>query len=248
MDISEKINLIRTNLKLNQKDFADLLNVTQAAISRYEKGERKPDFNFLESLIKVLKINPMWLFLDYFDMYISQELLVTSKDNIDLLKDLNLLLTQNALNEKLNAILIEEILSKFQISDEEKSPMYKFFEAIKLEGHIPVRPFLFLYYIFQFIVQDEKKDSITDYRQYLIDIILSFKTLSWHNNPIFTNKIKDEISARFELEISKEECQVLVTNAEITLQQLEAKMPASMIKYHRNIKLKSLFPDKFKEN
>ncbi len=246
MDISEKINLIRTNIKLNQKDFAKLLNVTQAAISRYEKGERKPDFNFLESLIKVLKINPMWLFLDYSDMYISEELLVTSKENIDLLKDLNLLLTQNALNEKLNAILIDEILSKFQISDEEKSPMYKFFEAVKLEGHIPVRPFLFLYYIFQFIVQDEKKDSITDYRQYLIDIILSFKTLSWHNNPIFTNKIKDEISARFELEISKEECQVLVTNAETTLKKLEEKMPASMIKAHRKINLKSLFPDKFK--
>ena len=140
---------------------------------------------------------------------------------------------------------IRKIVEKFIISDKEKSPIYRFLEAVKLEGHMPARPFLFLYYIFTFIAQDEEKESITSYRQYLIDVMSSYKTLSWHNNPVFTNKIKDEISARFELDVSEDECKTLVQNAEITLEKLEEKMPASMIKYHRNIKLKSLFPDKF---
>ncbi|WP_151900462.1 helix-turn-helix domain-containing protein [Sulfurimonas hydrogeniphila] len=246
MNISDKISFIRKQLNLNQKDFAKLLDVTQAAISRYEKGDRKPDFAFLETLIKTLNINPMWLFLDYPDMYTSIELLFISQENLDLLKDINAALTQKELNEKLTEILIEEILSKFETSDEEKSPIYKFLEALKLEGHIPVRPFLFLYYIFQFILQDQNKALIKSYRKYLLDIIFSFKTLSWNNNPVFTQRIKNEISAKFELELSEEECKALVENANITLKKLEGKMPASMIKYHRNIKLKALFPSKFK--
>ena len=101
MDISEKISFIRKHLNLNQKDFAKLLNVTQAAISRYEKGDRKPNFAFLETLIKTLNINPMWLFLDYPDMYTNIELLFISQENLDLLKDINAALTQKELNEKL---------------------------------------------------------------------------------------------------------------------------------------------------
>ena len=40
--ISEKIKYIRNDLNLNQKDFANLLNVAQSTVSRIEKGERQP--------------------------------------------------------------------------------------------------------------------------------------------------------------------------------------------------------------
>jgi len=247
LNISEKIKIIRKKEQKNQEEFAKLLDIGISSIKRYEKGDRVPDYLFLEKLVKQFNINPMWLFFDDENVKLDKEdLLNFSHYNQNVLRDLKLVMNSEELYDALNAVLIRKIVQKFTISDQEKSPMYKFFEAIKLEGHIPVRPFLFLYYIFQFIIQDENKNSTIDYRQYLIDIILSFKTLSWHNNPIFTNKIKDEISARFELEISEEECQVLVTNAETTLKKLEEKMPASMIKAHRKINLKSLFQDKFK--
>ena len=235
----------RERLNLTQKELAEKLDVAQTTIARYETNKVKPTTDTIMKYIEKVDANPLFLFTGK-EPYKISDIPDLNNESYIVLSDLRKILDQDETHKKLEEIFIDEILSKFQISDEEKSPMYKFFEAVKLEGHIPVRPFLFLYYIFQFIVQDEKKDSITDYRQYLIDIILSFKTLSWHNNPIFTNKIKDEISARFELEISKEECQVLVTNAETTLKKLEEKMPASMIKAHRKINLKSLFPDKFK--
>jgi len=235
----------RERLNLTQKELAEKLDVAQTTIARYETNKVKPTTDTIMKYIEKVDANPLFLFTGK-EPYKISDMPDLNNESYIVLSDLRKILDKDETQKKLEEIFIDEILSKFQISNEEKSPMYRFFEAVKLEGHIPVRPFLFLYYIFQFIVQDEKKDPIEDYRQYLIDIILSFKTLSWHNNPIFTNKIKDEISARFELEISKEECQVLVTNAEITLQKLEAKMPASMIKYHRNINLKSLFPDKFK--
>ncbi|QOP45550.1 helix-turn-helix domain-containing protein [Sulfurimonas paralvinellae] len=235
----------RERLNLTQKELAEKLDVAQTTIARYETNKVKPTTDTIMKYIEKVDANPLFLFTGK-EPYKLSDIPGLNNESYIVLSDLRKILNQDEIQKKLEEIFIDEILSKFQISDEEKSPMYKFFEAIKLEGHIPVRPFLFLYYIFQFIVQDENKNSITDYRQYLIDIVLSFKTLSWHNNPIFTNKIKDEISARFELEISKEECQVLVTNAETTLKKLEEKMPASMIKAHRKINLKSLFPDKFK--
>jgi len=246
LNISEKINIIRKKEKKTQGEFAQLLNIGISSIKRYEKGDRVPDYLFLEKLVKQFNINPMWLFFDDENIKLDKEdRLNFSKYNQNILKDLKLIMNTEELRDELNAVFIRKIVEKFIISDKEKSPIYRFLEAVKLEGHMPARPFLFLYYIFTFIAQDEEKESITSYRQYLIDVMSSYKTLSWHNNPVFTNKIKDEISARFELDVSEDECKTLVQNAEITLEKLEEKMPASMIKYHRNIKLKSLFPDKF---
>lgn len=237
----------REKLHLTQNELAEKLEVAQTTIARYETNKVKPTTDIIMKYIEKVDANPLFLFTGK-EPYKMSDIPDLNVESLSLLTDLRSILSQDEVHKKLEEVFIQEILSKFQIPDEDKSPMYRFLEAIKLEGHIPVRPFLFLFYIFQFIAQDERKDSITSYRQYLIDVILSFETLSWHNNPIFSNKIKDEISARFELEIPEKECKALVENAEITLKKLEEKMPASMIKYHRNIKLKSLFPDKFKEN
>lgn len=62
MQFSEKIKFIRTTLKLKQKEFAEKLNTSDAAISRYEKEEREPSALFIEKLINVFEINPMWIY------------------------------------------------------------------------------------------------------------------------------------------------------------------------------------------
>ena len=62
MQFSEKIKFIRDTLKLNQKELAKHLETTQATISRYEKNERIPDINFLNTSISTFGINPMWIF------------------------------------------------------------------------------------------------------------------------------------------------------------------------------------------
>lgn len=234
----------RERLQLTQKEIAEKLNVAQTTIARYETNKVKPTTDMIMKYIEKVDANPLFL-LTGKEPYKLSNVPDINVESLNLLTDLRLIMNQDEIHKKLEEVFIKEIIAKFHISDEEKSPTYKFLEAIKLEGHIPVRPFLFLYYVFTFIVQDEKKEPITSYREYLIDVIIAYKTLSWHNNPVFSSKIKDEISARFELEISEKECKILVQNAEITLKKLEEKMPASMIKHHRDIKLKSLFPDKF---
>ena len=62
--ISEKIKYIRNDLNLNQKDFANLLNVAQSTVSRIEKGERQPEYEFLRNFIIKFNINPDWIFFD----------------------------------------------------------------------------------------------------------------------------------------------------------------------------------------
>jgi transcriptional regulator with XRE-family HTH domain len=42
---------------MSQKDLADMLNVTQAAVSHWETGRRVPDANDLIAIAKVLHCN-----------------------------------------------------------------------------------------------------------------------------------------------------------------------------------------------
>lgn len=46
MEINEKIQFIRNANNMNKKQFSELLEVSQPTITRYEDGERLPDFNF----------------------------------------------------------------------------------------------------------------------------------------------------------------------------------------------------------
>jgi len=246
LKLSEKIKYIRQKLDMNQKEFANILNIKPVTLGRYELGERTPDVDFLENFVLTLNINPMWIYFDEEACFLSEEDLDFSDANTNTLKDLRLLLTQDELNIELNRILISNILSKFKIVKEKQSSIYKFLDALKFEGHLPIRPFLFLYYIFQYINQDQSKNYIEDYKAYVLNIIFSYKILSWNNNPVFTKKIKSEISAKFDEEITEKDCQTLVKNTQLTLKKLEEIIPSGMIKYHQKIHLKSLFPSKFK--
>jgi len=78
MHFSEKIKFIRDTLKLNQKELAKHLETTQATISRYEKNERIPDINFLNTLISTFGINPMWIFEKSDIVFLNDNLLFYS--------------------------------------------------------------------------------------------------------------------------------------------------------------------------
>lgn len=55
MSSADTIKKIRISLCLNHKEFADLLGVSAASISLYEKGERKPRFPIIRKLIELAK-------------------------------------------------------------------------------------------------------------------------------------------------------------------------------------------------
>ncbi|HHV36988.1 MAG TPA: helix-turn-helix domain-containing protein [Candidatus Cloacimonetes bacterium] len=61
MSMSLRIKEIRSNKKLSQVEFARALQVSQSAVSQYEKAARSPDSVFLSKLCSVFGVNLNWL-------------------------------------------------------------------------------------------------------------------------------------------------------------------------------------------
>lgn len=59
MQLGSYIKSRRKNIGLTQQQLAELVGVSQDAISQYENGNREPGFNVTIKLCKVLSMNPM---------------------------------------------------------------------------------------------------------------------------------------------------------------------------------------------
>lgn len=54
---AKQLKEVRTSRKMTQQRLADLADLSKSAISRYEKGVRKPNFDAYNKLKKVLGID-----------------------------------------------------------------------------------------------------------------------------------------------------------------------------------------------
>ncbi|MCT7649527.1 helix-turn-helix domain-containing protein [Aliarcobacter butzleri] len=223
----------RERLNLTQRELSDVLEIAQTAIARYENDKVKPTSTVLLKYINELNANPNFLFLGI-EPHLLNNLPKLDSSNMDLLNDITLMMSQEHLREKLNKILIDEIIQRFEKQND--SLVAKLLEIVKMDDPVKTRPFLFLYYIFQLIEKDftDTPKEISDYKQYLGDIITNYKVITWKNQPLFTEKIKSEIRDFLDVKLTTKECELLVKNYKNTLEMLEQKMPPSMIKYHRN--------------
>ncbi|MDD3443487.1 MAG: helix-turn-helix transcriptional regulator [Sulfurimonas denitrificans] len=233
----------REQTGLSQKEFAEKLELTQVTIARYETDKMNPTSAVIEKYIDVFAANPSYLFLGLEPKFLTFEDNNLTQENHEVLKDLNLLLSQDELNLELNSILINKVLDKFIHNKEESSTVEKLLKALKLEGHIPVRPFLFLYYIFRYIAENKAElENIESYKKYIVDLVSRYKVFTIKNNPAFTNKIKQEFEANIELNFTEKECKLLITHPEETIKKLESKMTPMIVLAHRKIDIKTLFP------
>ncbi|MBP6712706.1 helix-turn-helix domain-containing protein [Aliarcobacter cryaerophilus] len=223
----------REKLNLTQNELSNILDIAQTTIARYENDKVKPTSTVLLKYINELNANPNFLFLGI-EPHLLNNLPKLDSSNMDLLNDITLMMSQEHLREKLNKILIDEIIQRFERQND--SLVAKLLEIVKMDDPVKTRPFLFLYYIFQLIEKDftETPKEITDYKQYLGDIITNYKVITWKNQPLFTEKIKSEIRDFLDVKLTTKECELLVKNYKNTLEMLEQKMSPSMIKYHRN--------------
>ncbi len=57
----KKLQEIRKKLNLSQEEFATQTNITYRAYTSYERGDRKPSFEFLEKLVIKFHVNLNWL-------------------------------------------------------------------------------------------------------------------------------------------------------------------------------------------
>jgi transcriptional regulator with XRE-family HTH domain len=61
MTIGERLRMIRKKENLLLKQLGDICGITAQTLSRYEKDERKPDYEFLGLFVKHFKISSDWL-------------------------------------------------------------------------------------------------------------------------------------------------------------------------------------------
>lgn len=64
MEVGKKISLLRKNKGMTQKELADILHVTDKAISRWESGIGNPDLNSLPKIAKIFDVTVDYLLSD----------------------------------------------------------------------------------------------------------------------------------------------------------------------------------------
>ena len=207
--------------------------------------------SFLKNLFDKLDVNPNWIFFDELPQINYVDELTVSNENRQLLLDLNNTFTPNELNEELNKIIISKAIDEIAgpNSSKEKSSIRKFLEAIRLEGHIPFRPLLFLYYIFRYVRDnnDELDNLKLDkaerpYQTYLLDLVRRYSVLSFKNNPAFTSQIKKQFEASISMYLEEEDCKRLITHYDQVIKNIESKMTPIIVFSHKKIDTKTLFP------
>ena len=224
----------RERLNLTQRELSDVLAIAQTAIARYENDKVKPTTTVIMKYVNELNANPNFLFLGM-EPHLLRNIPKIDSLNMNYLNDILLVMSQEELKEKLSKILIEEIIQRFEKQND--SLVIKLLGILRMDQFLKVRPFLFLYYIFQQIRKDllTSPKEISDYKQYLGDIIINYKVLDWKNQPGFTDQIKNEIRDFLDIKLTSQDCEVLVTNHKSTLEILEQKMSPTMIRYNRNV-------------
>ncbi len=245
MNIYEKFKFVRDSNKLNQSEFADSLELSQSTVSKLEKEGTTPDFFAIQNLINNFRVNPNWLFFDSEPIFLETDANNVSFQNQQLVNDINMIMSPEEFGIKLREILIETTIKNIIGDGGEKNIFSKFLNALTLDSHIPFRPLLFLYYIFRY-VRDNKDElaTVTNFQDYLLDLIRRYQVLSFKNSPAFTAQIKREFDTSIQMNLSKEDCQTLLLNYELVLNKLEQKMTRAIVNAHKKIDTKTLFPKK----
>jgi transcriptional regulator with XRE-family HTH domain len=219
----------REKTGLSQKDFAERLELTQVTITRYETEKMNPTTTVIQKYIDVFQANPNYLFLGL-EPHTLVDVPKFNNDIINLLNELNILMSENEIKENLNKIILEKIIDRFKNTS--SSLIIKFLSLIH-----PDRPLLFMYYIAQ-IIEDKisnENPTITKYQDFLISVIKDFPIWKiFFNQPLFTEKIKKEFIQIIEYKLTEEDCKLIVENYKNTLVLLEEKMPSYIILAHRN--------------
>ena len=83
----KKLQEIRKKLNLSQEEFATQTNITYRAYTSYERGDRKPSFEFLENLVLKYNVNLNWLIAGQGNMLLSDNDKISSNELIQQLQD-----------------------------------------------------------------------------------------------------------------------------------------------------------------
>jgi transcriptional regulator with XRE-family HTH domain len=69
--LGDRLKVVRKFLELNQEAVSHTLHITNQTLSRYEKGTRFPDSQFLQEFGSIFKVNANWLLYGLGDIFLE---------------------------------------------------------------------------------------------------------------------------------------------------------------------------------
>jgi transcriptional regulator with XRE-family HTH domain len=188
MEYNKKIQLIRNRMGLNQKQFSELLNVSQPTITRFEAGERVPDINVIQKLIDN-GVSPLFLFSDLEDPF---------NKSLKLFSEAMKYCNEENHNELM--ISISQFISKYKLINLIKSKIEKlkgqtFFQKVVEEfSNKGEKTLKFLYYFILYIEESQKKFDFLNIKKSFINELEKFELSK--KNKIVSFELKDDDKKR----------------------------------------------------
>lgn len=71
MEIHQRLRKIRESKKLSMKALSQLINTPERSISNYERGERKPSFEYIAKLTTHLNADANWILTEQGEMFLA---------------------------------------------------------------------------------------------------------------------------------------------------------------------------------
>ena len=188
MQYNKKILLIRKKMELSQKQFSELLNVSQPTITRFEGGERIPDINVIQKLIDI-GVSPLFLFSDLENPF---------DENYKLFSKAMKYCNEQNQNELMKPIAA--FISKYKLIDLIKLKIEKlkgqtFFEKVIEEFSSKGEKTLkFLYYFILYIEESQKDFDFLNIKKSFINELEKFELSK--KDKIVSFELKDDDKKR----------------------------------------------------
>ncbi len=85
----DRLKLLISETGLSQKEFSARINISSSAITQFIKGQSKGlNSDTLQSIIKVFKVDPLWLLTGEGEMFITSPESKSGKDNYTSISDI----------------------------------------------------------------------------------------------------------------------------------------------------------------
>lgn len=129
MSINDRLREAREAKNLSMKALSDLINTPERSIGNYERGERKPSYEYIQKLTTQLGINANWILTGQGGMFIED----CSKQNIN--GSNNVQLNNASIHISHNQKEIEEIVNILKdLPERSIKKLYHLAELEKLEN------------------------------------------------------------------------------------------------------------------
>lgn len=245
LDVFEKIKLIRKIERLNQKEYAKKLNVTQSTISKYEKKERTPDYETISKLFEVFNINPNWFFLNTPPIYNELDYFNTNITNILIVQDIKMILTPKQYTRKLESVLSGIVVDQITSSLYEQHLLRKIFNSLQLGSNFSFRVLLFIYHLFLHTEESiDEVSQVISYQSYLIELLGRYRIVTFKNNLLMNTQMMKHLTLSITTNLSESDCMYLFTNYYSILNGIESCMSSVLLFNHGRINIQELFPKK----